>query len=134
MKEIRIIALMIALTGIRAGLILGGILPPLLVNSSVNTLFLLANIAIIGYTGWIFSRLSFKEAAIKGGIVSLVSVITLYIGLFIGMTMHKPVLGVSYASQLELLLNVLILGIINVMVGAVIALIGAIIGRKFMKK
>ncbi|TRZ91511.1 MAG: hypothetical protein D4R88_01865 [Methanosarcinales archaeon] len=134
MKETRIIALMIALTGIRTVLILGGILPPFFVNSSVNTLFLLANTAIIGYTGWIFSRLSFKEAAIKGGIVTLVSFITVCIGLFIGIIMHKPVLGVSYASQLDLLLNVLILGIINVMVGAVIAVIGAIIGRKFMKK
>lgn len=103
MKEIRIIALMIALTGIRAGLILGGILPPLSVNSSVNTFFLLANIAIIGYTGWIFSGIGFKEAAIKGGIVTLAAVITVYLGIFIGMTMHKPVLGISFTSQLDLL-------------------------------
>jgi hypothetical protein len=133
MKEIRIIALMIALTGIRAGLILGGILPPLFINSSANTLFLLASIAIIGYTGWTFSGNGFKEAAIKGGIVSLVSIITVYIGLFIGMTVHKPVLGMSYASQLDLLFILLFMGIINVMFGAVIALTGAIIGRKFMK-
>ncbi len=133
MKEIRIIALMIALTGIRAGLILGGILPPLSVNSSVNTLFLLAHIAIIGYTGWIFSGIGFKEAAIKGSIVALVSVITVYIGLFIGMTLHKPVFGISFASQFDLLFILLFMGIINVMFGAVFAVIGAIIGRKFMK-
>ncbi|MDO8726493.1 MAG: hypothetical protein Q7J35_10540 [Candidatus Methanoperedens sp.] len=130
MKEIRIIAFMIALTGIRAGLILGGILPPLSVNSSFNTLFLLAHIVIIGYTGWIFSRLGFKEAAIKGGIVTLAAVITIYLGLFIGMTIHKPVLGISFASQLDLVIILLFLGMINVMSGAVIAVIGAMIGRK----
>ncbi len=131
MKEIRIIAFMIALTGIRAGLILGGILPALSVNSSVSTLFLLANIAIIGYTGWIFSGLGFKEAAIKGGIVTLAAVITIYLGLFIGITLHIPFLGMSFASQLDLFFSVLFLGIINVMFGAVIAVIGAIIRRKF---
>ncbi len=133
MKEIRIIALVIALTGIQAGLILGGILPPLSVNSSVNTLFLLARIAIIGYTGWIFSGLGFKEAAIKGGIVTLAAVITVYLGIFIGMTMHKPVLGISFASRFYLLFDLLFMGIINVMFGAVFAVIGALIGRKFMK-
>ena len=133
MKENCIIALMIALTGIRAGLILGGILPPLSVNSSVNTLFLLAHIAIIGYTGWIFSGLSLKGAAIKGGIVTLAAVITIYLGLFIGITLHIPFLGMSFASQLDLFFSVLFLGIINVMFGAVFAVIGAIIGRKFMK-
>ncbi|MBU3968448.1 MAG: hypothetical protein KKG76_13945 [Euryarchaeota archaeon] len=133
MKEIRIIALMIALTGVRAVLILGGILPPLSVNSSVNTLFLLAHIAIIGYTGWIFSGIGFKEAAIKGGIVTLAAVITIYLCLFIGMATHKPVLGISFASQLDLLFILLFMGMINVMFGAVIAVIGAIIGRKFMK-
>ena len=124
---------MIALTGIRTGLILGGILPPLSVNSSVNTLFLLAHIAIIGYTGWIFSGIGFKVAAIKGGIVMLAAVITVYLGTFIGMTMHIPVFGISFASQLDLLFILLFMGIINVMFGAVIAVIGAIIGRKFIK-
>jgi len=132
MKENCIIALMIALTGIRAGLILGGILPPLSVNSSVNTLFLLAYIAIIGYTGWIFSGLSLKAAAIKGGIVTLAAVITIYLGLFIGMIIHKPVLGISFASQLDLVFILLFLGMINVMSGAVISVIGAIIGRKLV--
>ncbi len=133
MKEIRIIALMIALAGIQAGLILGGILPPLSVNSLVNMLFLLARIAIIGYTGWIFSGLGFKEVAIKGGIVTLAAVITVYLAIFIGMIVHKPVLGISFASRLYLLFNLLITAIINVMFGAVFAVIGAIIGRKFMK-
>lgn len=133
MKENCIIALMIALTGIRAGLILGGILPTLSVNSSVNTLFLLAYIAIIGYTGWIFSGLSLKEAAIKGGIVTLAAVITIYLGLFIGMTLHIPFLGMSFPSQLDLFFSVLFLGIINIMFGVVIAVIGAIIRRTFMK-
>lgn len=133
MKEIRIIFLMIALAGIQAGLILAGILPPLSVNSSVNTLFLLVRIAIIGYTGWIFSGIGFKKVAIKGGIVMLASVITVYIGIFMGMTMHKPVLGLSFTSQLELLFILLFMGIINVMFGAVFAVFGAIIGRKFMK-
>ncbi|MFZ2410447.1 MAG: hypothetical protein WAW23_02635 [Candidatus Methanoperedens sp.] len=132
MKEIRIIALMVALTGIQAGLIIGGILPSLSVNSSVNTFFLLARIAIIGYTGWIFSG-GFKEAAIKGGIVTLAAVITVYLGIFIGMTMHKPVLGISFASRLDLLFILLLMGIINVMFGAVFAVIGAMIGRKFMR-
>jgi len=109
MKEIRIVAFMIVLTGIRAGLILGGILPPLSVNSSVNTLFLLANIVIFGYTGWIFSGIGFKEAAKKGGIVALAAVITVYLGIFIGMTVDKPVLGMSFASQLEFLLSLLFL-------------------------
>jgi len=132
MKEIRIIALMIALAGIQAGLILGGILPPLSINSSVNILFLLARIVIIGYTGWMFSGIGFKEAAIKGGIVALVAVITIYIGIFVGMTMHKPILGISFTSQLHLLLILLFMGIINVMFGAVFAVIGAIIRRKLM--
>lgn len=133
MKEIRIIALMVVLTGIRAGLILGGILPPLSVNSLVNTLFLLVHIVIFGYTGWIFSGIGFKEAAKKGGIVALAAVIIVYLGIFIGMTVDKPVLGMSFASQLEFLLSLLFLGIINVIFGAVFAIIGAIIGRKFIK-
>jgi hypothetical protein len=133
MKEIRILFLMIALAGIQAGLILGGILPPLSVNSTVNMLFLFARIAIIGYMGWIFSGIGFKEVAIKGGIVTLASVITVYIGIFIGMTMQKTVLGISFISQLDLLFILLIMGIINVMFGAVFAVFGAIIGRKFLK-
>ena len=133
MKEIHIIALMIALTGIQAGLILGGILPPLSTNSSVNTLFLLARLAIIGYTGWIFSGSGFKEAAIKGGIVTLAAVITVYLGIFIGMTINKPVLGISFASRLYLLFNLLFMGIINLMFGTAFAVIGALIGRKFKK-
>ncbi len=133
MKEIHIIAFMIALTGIQTGLILGGILPPLSANSSSNTLFLLARIAIIGYMGWIFSGHGFKEAAIKGGIVTLASVITIYVGIFIGMTMHKPVLGISFASQPYLLFNLLFMGIINIVFGAVFAVLGALIGRKFIK-
>ncbi|MCZ7402280.1 MAG: hypothetical protein O8C61_08665 [Candidatus Methanoperedens sp.] len=132
MKEIRIIALMIALAIIQAGLILGGILPPLSVNSSVNTMFLLVRIAIIGYTGWIFSGIGFKEAAIKGGIVTFAAVITLYISIFIGITMHKPVLGISFTSQ-NFFFILLFMGLINVMFGAVFAVIGAIIGRKFLK-
>jgi hypothetical protein len=133
MKVIRIIALMIALAGIQAGLILGGILPPLSINSSGNTLFLLARIVIFGYTGWIFSGISFKETAKKGGIVALASVITIYIGLFIGMNMNKPVLGMNYASPLDLIVILLFLGVINVIIGAGFAVIGAIIGRKFIK-
>ncbi len=133
MKESRIIALMIALAGLQAGLILLGILPPLSVNSLVNTLFLLARIAIIGYTGWIFSGPGFKEAAIKGGIVTLASVIPVSLATFIGMMVHKPVLGINFASQLDLLINLLIIALINVMLGAVLAVIGALIGGKFIK-
>ena len=133
MKESRIIALMIVLAGLQTGLILVGILPPLSVNTLVNTLFLLARIAIIGYTGWIFSGLGFKEVAIKGGIVTLASVIPICLATFIGMMVHKPVLGINFTSQLNLLINLLIMAIINVMLGAVLAVIGALIGRKFIK-
>ncbi|HMB44330.1 MAG TPA: hypothetical protein VKL21_00765 [Candidatus Methanoperedens sp.] len=131
MKETHIIALMIGLTGLQAGLILVGILPALSVNSSANMLFLIARLAIIGYTGWMFSGRGFKEAAIKGGIVTLVSVITVYLGVFIGIIVHKPVLGISFASQPNLLFYLLIMGIINVMFGAILAVIIALIGRKF---
>ncbi len=133
MKESRIIALMIVLAGLQTGLILVGILPPLSVNTLANILFLLARIAIIGYAGWIFSGLGFKEVAIKGGIVTLASVIPVSLATFIGMMVHKPVLGINFTSQIYLLINLLIIAIINVMLGAVLAVIGALIGRKFIK-
>lgn len=133
MKESHIIALMIGLASLQTGLILLGILPPLSVNTLANILFLLARIAIIGYTGWIFSGLGFKEVAIKGGIVTLASVIPVCLATFIGMMVHKPVLGINFASQIYLLISLLIIAIINVMLGAVLAVIGALIGRKFIK-
>ena len=133
MKETHIIALIIGLTGLQAGLIFVGILPVLSVNSSANMLFLIGRIAIIGYMGWIFSGPGFKEAAIKGGIVTLVSVITIYSCVFIGIIIHKPVLGLSFESQSNLLFYLLIMGIINVLFGVILALISALIGRKFKK-
>ena len=133
MKETHIIALIIGLTGLQAGLILVGILPALSVNSSANMLFLIARIAIIGYTGGIFSGPGFKEAAIKGGIVTLVSVIAIYSGVFIGIIVHKPVLGISFESQSNFLFYLLIMGIINVLFGIILAVIFALIGRKFKK-
>ncbi len=133
MKESRIIALMIVLASLQAGLILVGILPPLSVNTLANTLFLLARIAIIGYTGWIFSGPGFKEAAKKGGVVALAAVIPVILAVLIGMMVHKPVLGINFASQLNLLINLLIIAIINVMLGVVLAVIGALIGRKLIK-
>lgn len=133
MRESRIIALMIALAVIQVVLIFGGILQPLSVDSLGNTLFLLARIVIIAYTGWIFSKSGFKEAAIKGGIVTISAVITLFLAIFIGMTVHKPVLGIAFPSQLFLLFYLFIIAIFNVLFGAIIAMIGALIGRKFRK-
>jgi len=133
MKETRAIALIAALAAIQAGLILGGILPPISVNSSVNVLFNVARIGIVAYAGWMLSKNNFKDAAINGAIAALAGIIITFAATFIGMAMSIPVLGMAFPSQSYLMLTLVVMLIANVFLGAIVAVFGAWLGRKFKK-
>lgn len=133
MKETRIIAIIAALAAIQAGLILGGILPPMSVNSLGNVLFNIARLSIIAYAGWARSLQGFKDAVKYGAIAALVGVIVIFAAIFIGMSINIPVLGVAFPSQSYLMLFLIVMAIANVFLGAIVAVIGAWLGRKFKK-
>jgi hypothetical protein len=133
MKETNIIAIIAALAAVQAGLILAGILPPISVNSSANVVFNVARIAIIAYAGWMLSKHNFKDAAINGAIAALAGILVTFAATFIGMAMNIPVLGMTFPSQSYLMLTLVVMLIANVFLGAIVAVIGAWLGRKFKK-
>ncbi|VVB59629.1 Uncharacterised protein [uncultured archaeon] len=133
MKVNNLIALMAVVVIVQMVLIIGEILPPLAVNSSGNLLFDFAKTAIIAYTGWAFSKSGLKEATTKGVVVTLAGVLITFVAVLIGVVAHRPVLGMVLPSGIYFVLNLLVIGIANIIFGAIVAVIGTLAGRKVKK-
>jgi MFS family permease len=137
MKEIRfehLVALVAILSALRFSLVLADVLPPLSSNSPGHSLFVLANIAVMVYLGWTFSKGGLKSAAIKGAVAAFASSVILVFAMAIGTVVQKPVLGIAIPSFEMLLLVLLFTSMLNIAIGAILAVCGAWLARLLQKK
>jgi hypothetical protein len=111
------------------GLVISGILPPVLSYSPGNILFSLARIAVIAYAGWTAGGL--KKAALNGALVSFVANLVICLATVAGKFYFMvPVLGISTPNSASLLLVLAIILAANVLLGAVIATGAALLAGK----
>ena len=133
MNHVRFPLLVAALAAIESGLILFGILPPTTSNSLGNILIALAREGVILYMGLTFSADGLKKVALWGMAAAGAGFLTFCLAMPIGASMQRPVFGIASPSLPYLMLILLISGIINLLMGGLIALSGAWIAQKIMK-
>ncbi|MEM3369768.1 MAG: hypothetical protein QW783_04080 [Candidatus Micrarchaeia archaeon] len=133
-NEKQYIYLIVAITAFQMFLILLGFLPPLSTGGLLNALFNLIIFALLFLLGYLFSQKGLKHAAKMGGLAMVLSVIIAYIALFIGRLFGKSVLGLPTPSDAMLLIQLFILLVVNVIIGAVVAVAGSLVGNIFKPK
>jgi hypothetical protein len=134
MKLLHFIALTVLLSLIESGLVLAGLLPPVLSYSPGNLLFSLASLAVIFCLGWTLAKLKWKQIALKSGLAMLAGVIVICLAALLGNYINKPVLGIQVQSFSMLLLVLAFIIIENVLLAVILALVAAFIARKITKK
>lgn len=115
-------------------LILLGFLPPLNAGGSAHALFNILIFAALFLLGYMFSHKGLKHAATNGSLAMILSVIIAYIVLFIGRFFGKSVLGLVAPNDVILIINLSILLVINVIIGALVAVAGSFIGNILKQK
>jgi len=119
---------------LESALIMAGLLAPVSSYSIGNILFLLARVLVIFYAGWSVAKSGLRVAAKNGAIVAAVAALVLFLSVFAGRLLGRPILGMGIPSDaLSLLLIVIINLAINVLIGTVIAVIGAFLRRSSTK-
>ena len=131
MKELYFYVLFAVLFAAQAGLIIGGVLDPVSSYSARNILFNVFVAVVVIYMGWNLSESGIKKVAIKGAIAAFVGVTVLACVSIIGYTIGKPILGVSLPSAAYLFVPLLVILFLNVILYAVLAVLGAGVAQRF---
>jgi hypothetical protein len=131
MKELYFYILFAAIFAAEAGLILAGGLDPVTIYSARNIVFNAFVVVVVIYMGWNLSDFGIKKVAIKGVIAAFVSVTILTCFTIIGFIIGKPILGVSLPSASYLLVPLLIILILNIILYAVLAVLGSWAAQRF---
>ena len=131
MKELYFYVLFAVIFAAQTGLIMGGVLGPLSSYSARNILFSVFVAAFVIYMGWNLSESGIKKVAIKGAIVAFVGVTVLACASIIGYTIGKPILGVSLPSAAYMFFPLLSILLLNVILYALLAVLGAWVAQKF---
>ncbi len=130
MKELYFYVLFAAFFAAQAGLIMGGVLDPVFSYSVSNILFSVFIAAVVIYMGWNLSESGIKKVAIKGAIAAFVGVTVITCATLLGYTIGKPILGVSLPSAAYLFVPILSLLVLNVILYAVLAVLGAWVAQR----
>ena len=131
MKELYFYVVFAALFAAQTGLIIGGVLEPVFSYSAGNILFSAFIAAVVIYMGWNLSGSGIKKVAIKGAIAAFVGVTVITCATILGYTIGKPILGVSLPSAAYLFIPILSLLVMNVILYAVLAALGAWVAQRF---
>jgi hypothetical protein len=130
MKEIRFYILIAALTVLEGLLILAGILPPMASYSMGQIVISLAQIATVTYMGFSLAKLGLKKVAVKGALAGLVMMVIVSMFSLIGYVEGIPVLGISLQSAYYLPVALISMAIMNILLFAVLAAVGAALAPK----
>jgi hypothetical protein len=125
MSEKHFIGLIAIISAVNVLLILLGKLPPMSSANAVSMALNLLSIAALLGLGYAISSKGMKHAAMTGAFAMFVSVIIVYIGIFIGRFTGKSVLGLPTPSDSVLLFNLLLLLVANALIGAVVVAVSA---------
>lgn len=120
-----------AISAVEALLIFAGVLPPVLANSPGNLLFSLATVALVVYTGVLYSKDDWKISFITGANVAFISAFVLCLAAGISYRfIHKTVLGVFTWNSGELFFIAVAIMLQSAIAGALIGGISGLVAKK----
>ena len=124
----------VLVSAIEVSLILAGAVSPLSELSAANAFFSFLTLAILYSMGWRFSDDKLNESARKGAVSMFAAFLVVIVGVFIGRSVQKPVLGVYAPSESALYMLLLVNLLVNVVIGAIIVSAGAFFARMMKKQ
>ncbi len=130
MEKMHLAALAAAIAAVESVLILFAILPPISSYSPLTIAFMLSRLLVIAYAGWLCAKDGLKAAAYGGAIVSASSTAVFIFAAAIGRSIGVPVLGIPAPDLGSLILILAISAAINILLGAFLATIAAIVRLK----
>ncbi|MGC8851462.1 MAG: hypothetical protein ACP5O3_04575 [Candidatus Micrarchaeia archaeon] len=124
------VAVVVLLSLVEVGLIIFGVLPPVLSYSLGNLLFTFAVLAVIVYAGIIFASLGLKKVALKGAALGFASTgVLCAAALLSSVFFKKPVLGLPAPNAESLALMLALVVIENAVLGAAVAALAAFLAK-----
>jgi len=130
MDKMHLAAFAAAMAAVESVLILFSILPPISSYSPMTIAFMLARLLAISYAGWLCAKDGLKSAAYAGAIVSASSTAVFIFASAIGRSAGVPVLGIPAPDIGSLFLILAINAAMNILLGAFLAVIAAVVRLK----